>query len=104
MQERRQFPRHRTLKSGKIVIYPRASVFDCTVRNLSPKGALLLLQNLSRIPESFDLVLERTGEQHSCRVAWRGEDRLGVEFTSADTAADAGRSRSSAAPRSCDGS
>ena len=32
------------------------------------------------IPESFELVLDATGEQHPCRVIWRGEDRLGVEF------------------------
>jgi len=80
MEERRQFPRHRTLKSGKIVVQPRASVFDCTVRNLSPKGALLVVASLSRIPETFDLVLETSGEQHPCRVVWRGEDRMGVEF------------------------
>lgn len=80
MEERRQFSRHRTLKSGKIVVQPRASVFDCTVRNLSPNGALLVVGSLAGIPENFDLVLEATGEHHTCRVAWRGEDRLGVEF------------------------
>jgi len=80
MAERRRVARHRTLKSGKIVVQPYASVFDCTVRNLSPHGALLVVASLVAIPERFDLVLEATGEQHPCRVIWRGEDRLGVEF------------------------
>jgi len=80
MAERRRVARHRTLKSGKIVVQPYASVFDCTVRNLSPNGALLVVASLVAIPEQFDLVLEATGEQHPCRVIWRGEDRLGVEF------------------------
>ena len=80
MQERREFTRHRTLKSGQIVVQPLASVFDCTVRNLSPKGALLVMPSLVAIPDNFDLVLRATGEQHPCRVAWRGENRLGVEF------------------------
>ena len=80
MQEKREFPRHRTLKSGQIVVHPRASVFDCTVRNLSPKGALLVVASLAGIPDKFDLVLRATGEHHACRVIWRGEDRLGVEF------------------------
>jgi hypothetical protein len=80
MQEKREFPRHRTLKSGQIVVQPRASVFDCTIRNLSPKGALLVMPSLAAIPDKFDLVLRATGEHHACRVAWRGEDRVGVEF------------------------
>lgn len=80
MQERRQAQRSRTLKSGKIVVQPYASVFNCTVRNLSSKGALLIVASLAAIPERFDLVLETTGEHRPCRVIWRGEDRLGVEF------------------------
>jgi hypothetical protein len=68
------------LKSGKIVVHAGRSVVDCTVRNLSSNGALLLVRSLAGIPEKFDLVMETTGEHHLCRVAWRGEDRLGVEF------------------------
>ena len=80
MVERRTVARHRTLKSGKIVVQPYASVFDCTVRNLSANGALLVVASLVAIPERFDLVLGTNGEQRSCRVVWRGEDRLGVAF------------------------
>ena len=80
MEEKRRFPRHRTLKSGKIVVQSGRSVIDCTVRNLSAGGALLLVRSLAAIPEKFDLVLESSGEHHVCRVAWRGPDRLGVEF------------------------
>jgi hypothetical protein len=80
MEERRRVPRHRTLKSGKIVVRSGRSVVDCTVRNLSTQGALLLVRSLAGIPEKFDLVLETTGEHHPCRIAWRGEDRIGVEF------------------------
>jgi PilZ domain len=80
MDERRRASRHRTLKSGKIVVHAGRSVVDCTVRNLSSNGALLLVRSLAGIPEKFDLVMETTGEHHLCRVAWRGEDRLGVEF------------------------
>jgi len=80
MEERRRVPRYRTLKSGKIVVQSGRWVVDCTVRNLSTQGALLLVRSLAAIPEKFDLVLETTGEHHSCRIAWRGEDRLGVEF------------------------
>jgi hypothetical protein len=104
MEERRRVSRHRTLKSGKIVVQSGRRVVDCTVRNLSTHGALLVVTSLAGIPEQFDLVLETSGVHHLCRVAWRSEDRLGVEFASAGTAGGAGRSRSSAVPRSCDGS
>ena len=80
MLERRKLTRTRTLKSGKIIVHAHTSVVDCTVRNLSPKGALLTVASLAGIPEKFELVLEATGMQHQCRVIWRGENRLGVEF------------------------
>ena len=80
MDERRRVSRHRTLKSGKIVLQSGRSVVDCTIRNLSSHGALLLVKSLAGIPEKFDLVLETSGEHHACRIAWRGADRLGVEF------------------------
>jgi hypothetical protein len=80
MDERRRISRHRTLKSGKIVLQSGRSVVDCTVRNMSSHGALLLVKSLVGIPEKFDLVLEASGQHHACRIAWRGEDRLGVEF------------------------
>ena len=56
MEERRRVPRHRTLKSGKIVVQSGRWVVDCTVRNLSALGALLAVKSLAAIPEKFDLV------------------------------------------------
>jgi len=84
MEERRRGSRHRTFKSGKIVVHAGRSVFDCTVRNLSTNGALLVVTSLAGIPEKFDLVLDASGAHHACRVMWRGEDRIGVEFARAD--------------------
>ena len=80
MQERRQVQRGRTLKSGKILVHAHTSLVDCTVRNLSSKGALLVVASLVGIPEKFDLLLHATGEHRQCHVIWRGKDRLGVEF------------------------
>ena len=70
----------KTLLSGKIVWNFGQSTVDCTVRNLSALDALLAVKSHAAIPEQFDLVLETTGEHHACRVVWRGENRLGVEF------------------------
>lgn len=79
MEDRRRVSRNRTLKSGKILVHAHTSLVDCTVRNLSPKGALLVVSSLAGIPESFELLLEPK-RRHQCRVIWRGENRLGVEF------------------------
>lgn len=79
MEERRELPRGRALKAGKIVLNVHGSVVDCTIRNLTKRGALLLVPSLVGIPESFELVLE-PNVHHDCHVKWRGEDRLGVEF------------------------
>ena len=78
-EERRRVSRNRTLKSGKILVHAHTSLIDCTVRNLSPNGALLVVSSLAGIPQSFELVLESKRRQQ-CRVIWRGENRLGVEF------------------------
>ena len=79
-EERRKVPRNRTLKSGKIIIDSKASLLECTVRNLSPKGALLVVASHAGIPASFQLKLDSNQQRHDCRVIWRGKDRLGVEF------------------------
>lgn len=79
MQERRKETRARTLKSGKIVLNLHASVVDCTVRNLTDHGALLQVQSVIGIPESFELVFDNQAHR-DCRVVWRGSNRLGVEF------------------------
>jgi hypothetical protein len=56
--QRRTAPRKRTLKKGRIVFNNRRSVIDCTVRNLSDGGALLLVNSLIGIPDSFDLTID----------------------------------------------
>jgi hypothetical protein len=116
MAERRTVPRNRTLKSGKIRVSTRMSLIDCTIRNLSTKGALLLVPNILDIPDEFKLEMsDRT--TRDCRVTWRGDNRVGVEFAqnanarpfgrasiNAGSSAGAGPSRSSAGQRSYGGS
>jgi hypothetical protein len=75
--ERRRAQRHRTLKAGKIVLH-HTSVIDCTIRNLSPEGALIIVDNAATLPAEFDLKFD--GETRRCTVAWRRLGRLGVKF------------------------
>ena len=53
----------------------------CNVTDLSKAGAKLLLQSPSKLPASFTLVLPDSAK-HLCRVIWRAEDEVGVEFVS----------------------
>jgi hypothetical protein len=80
MAEHRAYPRHRTLKAGKIVFNHRFSVVDCTVRNLSAGGARLDVSSTFGIPDDFDLLVEPDKAMRACRVAWKDEHRLGVTF------------------------
>ena len=80
MTERRKAPRGRVLKSGQIVFNNRFSVMDCTVRNLSTDGALLLVGDIVAVPNSFTLVMEPDKAEKECEVIWRREGKLGVRF------------------------
>ncbi len=77
--ENRQTQRRTTLKGGRIVFNAGRSTIDCKVRNLSSKGAKLLVSSVVGIPETFDLLLEGNSRQ-PCRVVWRTLKELGVEF------------------------
>ena len=80
-EERRLMPRMRTLKSARIVIDSHGPVLDCVVRNLSARGALLLVSSLA-VPDRFELILSTSGARRTCKVAWRAHDRVGVRFSS----------------------
>ena len=71
--------RRTTLKGGRIVFNTGRSTVDCTVRNLSAKGAKLQVASVVGIPDTFDLLLDG-GMRQPCRVAWRRLKELGVEF------------------------
>jgi hypothetical protein len=77
--EKRRSPRRRVLKAGTIVS-PHIARTDCTVRNLSDGGACLEVAAAAAIPDHFDLFMTTDRSAHACRVAWRSEARIGVEF------------------------
>ena len=80
MDERRHFGRHRTYKGARIAFKDDRAAIQCVVRNLSDAGACLAVESPVGIPETFHLVFN-TGEQgRSCRIVWRGKDRVGVAF------------------------
>ena len=76
--ERRSAPRYRVLKGGTIAF--GGNGVECTVRNLSSRGAAIEVANPVGLPPSFMLVIEADQFIRRCRPVWRGDKRVGVAF------------------------
>ena len=79
-RERRLVLRHQTSRIGKIILHHPRPGDVCTVSNMSPAGALLLVANARCLPEQFDLDMD--GYSRRCTARWRRLDRIGVSFKS----------------------
>jgi hypothetical protein len=80
MYERRQLPRHIVDRHARIGFGDQPSRIDCTVRDLTNRGACLELATASQPPDSFELSFDNFRTARHCRIAWRQADRLGVAF------------------------
>jgi hypothetical protein len=78
---RRKERRYRCFRSGRIVFNAGFTVFDCTVRNISPNGALLEMETLLGIPKRFDIALEYGEPARPCEVRWRTDRQMGIVFS-----------------------
>jgi hypothetical protein len=76
--EKRSARRHKVLKGATIAF--GGSGVECTVRNLSSRGAALDVANSVGLPPSFVLVIEADQFIRRCRPVWRSDKRMGVAF------------------------
>jgi hypothetical protein len=81
MIERRKEQRLKSLLGGRISFSRRQSTMDCMVRNISPRGALVVFPHTSLTPTQFSLSIPHRGETHSAKVMWRHHDRAGVTLS-----------------------
>jgi PilZ domain len=81
MHERRRARRVQVFKSAKIAI--NQSLRDCVVRDISSLGARLAFVSTAYIPDTFELTFDSAHTLRPCRVAWRTDTQIGVEFQSA---------------------
>jgi hypothetical protein len=77
-KDRRAGARRRLLKTGYIVLSDKAPKLQCTVRNMSAKGASLQVQTTVGIPANFVVIVD--GERKACHASWRTDTKLGVVF------------------------
>lgn len=53
----------------------------CTVVDISQSGAKLTFDDVNSVPNTFDLLLSRYGQQRfSCQIVWRSSNSVGVQF------------------------
>jgi hypothetical protein len=78
MEEKRKH--QRTEINEPAYVSAGGSVMRCVVRNISPDGAAIDVENPAFVPGQFRLVLASDSSTHDCRVIWIREKRIGVAF------------------------
>jgi hypothetical protein len=81
MSERRRLSRYhnlRALRAGKLRF--NGAVVDCTIRDLSSRGASLEAENVAALPDSFELLCGPDGSSRVCSVTWWKTTQVGVSF------------------------
>ena len=81
MTEKRRVRRTRVLKYAKITV--DQLLRDCVVRDISSLGACLVFVGFPCIPAAFELSFDAGRTFRMCRVTWRSEAQVGVEFQDA---------------------
>jgi len=78
MEEKRKYPR--TEINEPAYISSGGSVMRCVVRNISPEGAAVDVENPAFVPPDFRLVIARDSSVYQCKIAWIQQKRIGVTF------------------------
>ena len=78
MQERRKHQRTEVNQPG--YVSSGGSVMSCMVRNVSPDGAAIEVENPAFVPQQFRLVMANDGSVYPCRIAWIQKNRIGLTF------------------------
>jgi hypothetical protein len=65
---------------AKIAAGGRTTEVDCTIENISIRGARLCIADPATVPDEFVLVFEAGRARRPCRVAWRADTTIGVAF------------------------
>ena len=84
MDERRRYPR--TEINEPALVSAGGSVMRCVVRNISPEGAAIDVDNPAFVPARFRLVMNNGARVHECSIAWIQKNRIGLAFIAAPQA------------------
>ena len=82
-REKRSVARSRVFFGGEIFIDADLPSVECYVKNISAKGAGVVIRTGDVLPDQFDLVIRKTNERHRAVVTWSRGRRLGLAYRSA---------------------
>lgn len=91
MPERRRSPRQKSLLRGIVYFENSPCATECIVRDISDTGARLKFSALPlEAVDSLELEIPLKAIKHKCRITWRTDYEVGVNFglTSATQGAD----------------
>ncbi len=89
MAEARHSERARSLLGAQIYLNNRQSTIECQIRNISAKGAKLVIADTIAVPEEFEINIPQKGRTFNARVIWRTPRESGIEFIAAPAAEEA---------------
>ena len=78
--DQRTKQRNPTFKFGMITFGSDRRL--CVVKNISPTGVMIELENTLEIPDEFTLAIEADAFTHVCRVTWKTPKQIAVNFDS----------------------
>lgn len=78
MEEKRKHQRSEINEAAYVSV--GGSVMHCVVRNISPEGAAIDVENPAFVPAQFRLVMASDSSTRDCRVIWIQEKRIGLAF------------------------
>lgn len=81
MDNRRQAQRVEFVKFAHLLSTDGTILHECQVRNLSSRGARLILSELADLPDDVLLCLPLDGVTWPCRIMRRRGREIGIEFT-----------------------
>ena len=81
MHNQRRVKRTQVVKPARIVTADSVTPIACVVLDLTNLGAGLRIPAGGSVPDYFELMFGSRFFSRHCRVRWRHEERLGVEFS-----------------------
>jgi hypothetical protein len=82
MQAKRDLPRTRIRRNARIITAERSSTMNCTVLDVTNKGARLGVAASDGLPLEFSLSFDSCRSLRACYMVWRARTQIGVAFVS----------------------
>jgi hypothetical protein len=78
--ERRKRKRIPQADHAGLVSLTGVAIAECVLRDISPSGARIRVEDPEIVPDYFKLKVPGARELPKCRVRWRSGSEIGLEF------------------------